>query len=311
MAGGELGLCIAPPRLFLSLRTSKGTAMPQPRHVRCLSFILIALVALGSAADFAIAQVYVRGYTKSNGTYVAPHYRSSPDGNFSNNWSTKGNVNPYTGELGTRVTPPTNNGNSYHGGGSLSSVFASSSHFGRGTSRASISGWTDNQFYRGDPAILLTPAEPHDERLKDVGSMNYHGIGFSTTHQQFLKLYPNAKPAGPSDSAGVTSYAIEDLDQKRDAVWFQFLDGQMLRLVFAYGETRLREYGGTRVLDDRAKERFGTPTREEGLTNVWEFPTVDRLVMTSMDGNSWYLAVTQLSAQKTVNSKRAKVDVGF
>jgi len=46
--------------------------------------------------------VHVNGYTHANGTYVAPHMRSHPDGNFSNNWSTSGNVNPYTGVPGTR-----------------------------------------------------------------------------------------------------------------------------------------------------------------------------------------------------------------
>jgi len=50
--------------------------------------------------------VRVKGYTRKDGTYVAPHVRSRPDGNFDNNWSTKGNVNPYTGKPGTRVTPP-------------------------------------------------------------------------------------------------------------------------------------------------------------------------------------------------------------
>jgi hypothetical protein len=49
--------------------------------------------------------VNVRGSVKKNGTYVAPHKRSSPDGNFNNNWSTKGNMNPSTGKEGTRVTP--------------------------------------------------------------------------------------------------------------------------------------------------------------------------------------------------------------
>ena len=62
---------------------------------------LVAMATKGFAGD-----VYVRGYTKSNGTYVRGHYRSRPDGNFGNNWSTKGNVNPYTGKAGTRVTPP-------------------------------------------------------------------------------------------------------------------------------------------------------------------------------------------------------------
>ena len=46
--------------------------------------------------------VYVRGYFKSDGTYVQPHYRSSPNSTRLDNWSTKGNVNPYTGKLGTR-----------------------------------------------------------------------------------------------------------------------------------------------------------------------------------------------------------------
>jgi hypothetical protein len=52
------------------------------------------------------SSVHVQGHTTKNGTYVPPHERSRPDGNFSNNWSTKGNVNPFTGKEGTRVTPP-------------------------------------------------------------------------------------------------------------------------------------------------------------------------------------------------------------
>ena len=48
----------------------------------------------------------VRGYTRKDGTYVAPHKRSTADGDFKNNWSTKGNQNPNTGKEGTRQTPP-------------------------------------------------------------------------------------------------------------------------------------------------------------------------------------------------------------
>ena len=50
----------------------------------------------------AFADVSVRGYYRSNGTYVQPHYRSNPDGNVYNNWSTYPNINPYTGRTGTR-----------------------------------------------------------------------------------------------------------------------------------------------------------------------------------------------------------------
>jgi len=49
------------------------------------------------------APVHVRGYTKKDGTYVAPHYRSHPDKSYNNNWSVKGNVNPYTGKAGTKT----------------------------------------------------------------------------------------------------------------------------------------------------------------------------------------------------------------
>jgi hypothetical protein len=73
-----------------------------------LRLFALAALALSSAA---IGQVHVRGYTTKRGTYVAPYWRSSPDHNTLNNWSTVGNVNPYTGVEGTRnpypsVQPP-------------------------------------------------------------------------------------------------------------------------------------------------------------------------------------------------------------
>jgi len=42
----------------------------------------------------------VSGYTRSNGTYVQPYHRTAPDSNPYNNYSTQGNVNPYTGQIG-------------------------------------------------------------------------------------------------------------------------------------------------------------------------------------------------------------------
>lgn len=43
----------------------------------------------------------VKGHIRSDGTYVAPHYRSNPDSTKLNNYSTQGNYNPYTGQQGT------------------------------------------------------------------------------------------------------------------------------------------------------------------------------------------------------------------
>jgi hypothetical protein len=44
---------------------------------------------------------YVHGYTRSNGTHVQPYYRSSPNGTVRDNFSYRGNINPYTGAVGT------------------------------------------------------------------------------------------------------------------------------------------------------------------------------------------------------------------
>ncbi len=55
------------------------------------------------------SDVNVDGYHRSNGAYVEPHYRSSPNDTKSDNWSTYGNENPYTGEEGTRRYDDYNN----------------------------------------------------------------------------------------------------------------------------------------------------------------------------------------------------------
>lgn len=44
----------------------------------------------------------VSGYTRKDGTYVAPSHATNPNGTRSDNWSTKGNVNPHTGKEGTK-----------------------------------------------------------------------------------------------------------------------------------------------------------------------------------------------------------------
>jgi hypothetical protein len=64
--------------------------------------VILALLAAAFIAPSLSAQVYVRGHTRSDGTYVAPHYRSSPNSTTLDNYSTRGNVNPYTGRVGTR-----------------------------------------------------------------------------------------------------------------------------------------------------------------------------------------------------------------
>lgn len=52
-------------------------------------------------------ETYVNGYTRSDGTQVQGHYRSAPNHNSYDNWSTIGNVNPHTEERGTHRPYPT------------------------------------------------------------------------------------------------------------------------------------------------------------------------------------------------------------
>lgn len=44
--------------------------------------------------------VYVQGYERSDGTIVKPYYRTAPNSTNTDNFSTIGNTNPYTGESG-------------------------------------------------------------------------------------------------------------------------------------------------------------------------------------------------------------------
>jgi len=68
-----------------------------------MRFLLAILVTL-SFAGAASADTHVRGYTRKDGTYVEPHMRSNADSSRFNNFSTRGNTNPYTGESG-KVDP--------------------------------------------------------------------------------------------------------------------------------------------------------------------------------------------------------------
>lgn len=50
----------------------------------------------------SVGHHYVNSYTRRNGTVVQGHFRTNPDNSYSNNWSSRGNVNPYTGRTGTQ-----------------------------------------------------------------------------------------------------------------------------------------------------------------------------------------------------------------
>ncbi len=84
-----------------------------------MKYIITILLSFGfvfGGFGTALADQYVNGYYKSNGTYVNGYYRSSPDSSPYNNFSFPGNTNPYTG-----VTAGGNSStylNNYYGGSS-------------------------------------------------------------------------------------------------------------------------------------------------------------------------------------------------
>ncbi len=65
-----------------------------------LALIFFLFVSAGSVEAKTVS---VKGYFKpSTRSYVMPSYRSSPNKTKLDNYSTRGNYNPYTGKTGTR-----------------------------------------------------------------------------------------------------------------------------------------------------------------------------------------------------------------
>lgn len=60
-------------------------------------FIVAMLFSVG-----AIADTWVNGYHRSNGTYVEGHMRSDRNSTVDDNFSEYPNTNPYTGKQGTK-----------------------------------------------------------------------------------------------------------------------------------------------------------------------------------------------------------------
>lgn len=63
------------------------------------SLVVAVILTLSLAGSVEVA-TRVGGYYRSSGTYVMPHYRTSPNSYRFDNYSSQGNYNPYTGKKG-------------------------------------------------------------------------------------------------------------------------------------------------------------------------------------------------------------------
>jgi hypothetical protein len=75
---------------------------------------LLALLLLNATSGHA-RDTYVKPYVRKDGTYVNGYMRTAPNNTVNDNYSTQGNVNPYTGAPGSKPQNPYQQG--YRGGG--------------------------------------------------------------------------------------------------------------------------------------------------------------------------------------------------
>ena len=65
--------------------------------------MLLAFVTIAMATAKDVSH---KGHVTKTGTYVQPHHQTAPNKTKSDNYSTKGNVNPHTGKPGTKSPTP-------------------------------------------------------------------------------------------------------------------------------------------------------------------------------------------------------------
>ena len=95
---------------------------------KIIAIIFAAALFAASTGD-AFAE-YVRGYTKKNGTYVSGYQRSDSNSTVTDNYSFKGNTNPYTGQTGSN----------YYRNDASSPYYEGSNGFGGTSKKKSYSG---------------------------------------------------------------------------------------------------------------------------------------------------------------------------
>ena len=88
---------------------------------KIIFLVLLSLFAFNNTIEAQTKKptdVYVKPYTRKDGVKVKGHYRTAPNYTNRDNFSTKGNVNPYTGKKG--IVNPDNNRLNYSGSNNYS-----------------------------------------------------------------------------------------------------------------------------------------------------------------------------------------------
>ena len=70
--------------------------------MKTLAVLVLGLFLISTHAIAKGGSHSVRGHVTKKGAYVQPHRATNRDHTKANNWSHKGNTNPYTGKNGTK-----------------------------------------------------------------------------------------------------------------------------------------------------------------------------------------------------------------
>lgn len=127
--------------------------------------------------------VWVEGYTRNNDTYVDGHYRTSPDNTANNNYSTLGNINPHTGEWGTKPRE--------------SSYYYDVNYMGSTNPLASITpapvSKIESDYYQSEATHIETTSSNRDTSYQSGYSQNYKDYLYEKEHPQPLKDFEDDK----------------------------------------------------------------------------------------------------------------------
>jgi len=131
-----------------------------------------------------------------------------------------------------------------------------------------------------------------DKKLQKIAAIDYRGIGFSSTQQDLLKTLPNAKLKGdhPGSDIAVLTYEFRD-DPAIDCVLFRFFDDALVEIKYFYFPTRLAAMGGAKPLTSLAVEEYGSPTMRANEKLLWDYPTIDRMIVVASENGQWSMSL--------------------
>lgn len=199
-------------------------------------FILLTLTVQG--------QVHVKGYYRSNGTYVAPHTRSSPNSSPYDNYSYPGNTNPYTGKTATG-NPDTYIKNLYNNNSTSSTsdvwvdgYYRSDGTYVKGHWRSAPNGNpTDNFSYPGNtnPYTGKTATGNIDTYLKNYNNSSTSTYNYGTTY--YVSSNTLNLRSGPSTNYSIlTSLSYGDnvqVIETTNSYWYKVRVGSTVGYVYS------------------------------------------------------------------------------